>query len=49
MKIQINWKVALVMGLVSVVAFSALKYESVALTLTQGLAGIITSLGAFAS
>lgn len=49
MKIQINWKVALVLGLVTVVGITALNNPDVAIALIKSLSGIITSLGSFTS
>lgn len=45
MKIQLNWKVMIVLVLGAVVAVSAWRYESVANTLVKALAPIISALG----
>lgn len=48
MNIQINWKVAVVLGLVMVLAISVLRYESVANTFAASFAAILTALSGMA-
>lgn len=47
MKIEFNWKVGLVFGLIVTLIVSVLKYESVANTFVSSFSAILAAIGAF--
>ena len=47
MKIEFNWKVGLVFGLIITLIVSVLKYESVANTFASHFGAILAAIGAF--
>lgn len=47
MKIEFNWKVTAVIGLLVLIGGLAVRYESVALMLTEKVAAIISAIGLF--
>lgn len=49
MKIQIGWRMGLVIGLVVLVGVLAATNDEVAVALTESLAGIISALAGFGS
>lgn len=49
MKIQIGWRMGLVIGLVMLVGLLAITNDAVAIALMESLAGILTAISGFGS